>query len=527
MLGSRLVNLQNTVLMLLLTASSVLFAGSVEQDTQRGRHIFFEGEKITGKAFTANVGAAAIPVPASALPCVGCHGRDGKGRAEGGVKPSNISWPNLSRKYGGKAESGRHYKAYDESSFLKAVTEGIDSSGNKLDTSMPRFNISRQDARDLVAYLKVILDDYDPGVSDEEIVFGTLQPETALHEKTAAAMVDVMQAQMHEINQQGGIYGRKLSLKVVPYQDRQSFIGQANQLIAEDQVFALVNSFSGGVDQSLTDMAEQGRVPSIAPFTQFPTARGGQHNYTFYLHGGLDAQVAVMARQAAEKIQSADKIYVFYQQSGNFEASAKKAVSFLSDNKIQNAQLMAYDLNTGKKFSDYIDSASSSAPFILFLGASSDLVSLIDVKTQQKNKVPYLFLPGFFVSSHILKLPTAYAGQLEMAYITVPGNSDGKALSDFRHFMKRNKLEYNNLSARLFAYSAVRTLIEGVKRSGKRISRDKLVTEIENLYGFDAGLNKPVSYGSRRRTGLLGAYVVKLDAEQRRLSPTGNWVRLD
>ena len=52
MLGSRLVNLQNTVLMLLLTASSVLFAGSVEQDTQRGRHIFFEGEKITGKAFT-------------------------------------------------------------------------------------------------------------------------------------------------------------------------------------------------------------------------------------------------------------------------------------------------------------------------------------------------------------------------------------------------------------------------------------------------------------------------------------------
>ena len=97
----------------------------------------------------------------------------------------------------------------------------------------------------------------------------------------------------------------------------------------------------------------------------------------------------------------------------------------------------------------------------------------------------------------------------------------------FRQFMCRNQLEYNYINARLYAYSAAEILIEGAKRSGKRITRKKLVGAIEGLYSFDAGLNKPVSFSSQRRTGLLGAYVVKLDTKNKKLQATGTWVRID
>ena len=136
-------------------------------------------------------------------------------------------------------------------------------------------------------------------------------------------------------------------------------------------------------------------------------------------------------------------------------------------------------------------------------------------------------MPGFFVSSHILDLPAAYASQFEMAYFTVPEDEARSSLAEFRQFMKRHKLGYDHLTARLYAYSAARTIVEGIKRSGKRITRDKLVAALEELYSYDAGLNKPLSYGSRRRTGLSGAFVVKLDTAQRRLLPTGIWVKLD
>jgi len=514
-------------LALLLAISLPAHADTEAESSQRGRQIFFQGEKFSGESFTANVGAASIPVPATALPCAGCHGRDGKGRPEGGVRPSDITWFNLTKKYGGITSIGRRYESYDASSFLTAVTEGIDSAGNRLDTSMPRYNIARQDARDLVAYLKIIQDDFDPGISKDEIVFGTLQPVTQFQARAADAIVSVMQTRLDEINRQGGIYGRQLKLTVMPYEDRQSFIAQSSKLINGDKVFALVNAFSGGADDALVDMVEAAGMPSIAPYTQFPAEEDGMHLYTFYLHGGLDAQIAALARRASEIVQNANKAFVFYQQDGGFENNAKKALGFLKENKITHAQLIAYTSNTPKLLSDFIDLEVNPNPVILFLGSSSDLVKMLDNQPPGQ-KMPYLFIPGFFVSSHILKLTDEYARQLEMAYITVPdSNKEGQELLKFRQFMRRNNLDHDYLSARLFAYSATETLIEGVKRSGKRITRKKLVDAVEELYGFDAGLNRPISYGSQRRTGLMGAHVVKLDPEHKRLSPTGAWVRLD
>jgi len=512
---------------LLLALSLPAYADGEVESSQRGRHLFFQGEKSSAEPLTANVGATSIPVPATALPCAGCHGRDGKGRAEGGVRPSDISWFNLSKEYGGINSIGRRYEAYNEFSFLTAVTEGIDSAGNKLDSSMPRYNIARQDAQDLIAYLKVIQDDFDPGVSGDEIVFGSLQPTSQIQARAANAMVAVMQARLDEINHQGGIYGRQLKLKVMPYEDRQSFIAESSKLIGGDQVFALVNAFSGTADDALIDMVETAGIPSIGPYTQFPAAEDGSHLYTFYLHGGLDGQIAALARRASEKAPNASGAFVFYRQDGGFESSANKALGFFKANNIAQAQLVAYASNTSKQLADYIDLAANPNPVVLFLGSSRDLVKLLGRQSPGQN-LPHLFMPGFFVNSHILKLTDEYARQLEMAYITVPdSNKEGQELSKFRQFMHRNKLDQDYLNVRLFAYSATETLIEGVKRSGKRITRKKLVEAIEELYGFDAGLNRPISYGSQRRTGLLGAHLVKLDPGHKRLSTTGAWVRLD
>ena len=114
-----------------------------------------------------------------------------------------------------------------------------------------------------------------------------------------------------------------------------------------------------------------------------------------------------------------------------------------------------------------------------------------------------------------------------MTYFTVPGGNEGNGLTKFRQFMRRNELDHDFLSARLFAFGASETLIEGVKRSGKRITRKKFVDAIEAMYAFDAGLNRAISYGSQRRTGLRGAYVVNFDTQQKRLKSTGTWIRLD
>ncbi|MDH3536450.1 MAG: ABC transporter substrate-binding protein [Gammaproteobacteria bacterium] len=490
-----------------------------------GRQLFFEGRQDGRDPLTANVGAASVPVPATALPCAGCHGRDGQGRPEGGVRPSDITWFNLSREYGGVTAKGRRFQVYDEDRFLRAVSEGFDSSGNQLDSSMPRYNISRRDARDLIAYLKVIQDDFDPGVSDDAIVFATVQPTVSAQSRVGDAMVEVMRARFDEVNREGGVYGRQLRLEVLPFEDRQSFIGQASRVISGDAVFALVNVFSSTADLSLADMAEDAGIPSIAPYTQFPAAADGRHLYTFYLHGGLDAQIAALARRAAEQAGGA-AAYVLYRAAGAYAGIADNARARFEQAGFAGARAVPYAGDGSERLSNLVGPAADAEPVVLFLGPSGELAGLLG-KEALGQAPPRLYLPGFFVSADILGLPAIYARRLEMAYHTVLDSGEGGGLSEFRQFMSRHRLAYSHLNSRLYAYSAAEILIEGAKRAGKRLTRKKLVSAIEELYSFDAGLNRPVSFSSQRRTGLRGAYMVGLDLENKRLNPSGTWVGID
>src|SRR5690606_38910692 len=57
-----------------------------------GRLIYREGRSASGGAIQARVGAGQASIPASAVPCANCHGADGRGRPEGGVRPPDITW---------------------------------------------------------------------------------------------------------------------------------------------------------------------------------------------------------------------------------------------------------------------------------------------------------------------------------------------------------------------------------------------------------------------------------------------------
>ena len=64
---------------------------------QRGRQIYLRGVNAAGQDIVATMGnptvasgnTPAAEIPAAYLACVSCHGRDGAGKPEGGVRPSN------------------------------------------------------------------------------------------------------------------------------------------------------------------------------------------------------------------------------------------------------------------------------------------------------------------------------------------------------------------------------------------------------------------------------------------------------
>jgi hypothetical protein len=287
----------------LFVISTVLWsaatAGShLEEAEKRGKRIYLRGESASGRAITATLGGAdAVEVPAATLPCASCHSTDGKGKPEGGVIPSNITWSSLTKSYG-HTHNGRTHAAFDELSLERAIVEGVDPAGNNLSVAMPRYQMARADMRDLLAYLQRLEEDRDPGLSADTVMIATLLPKAGAMAETSAAIGEVLTAYFADLNQAGGIYRRRLALQIVSPE-------QAPQLLASESVFAIIGAMMAGQEEEIAALVEREEVPLLGPFTLYPRTLSPPERYTFYLFAGLAEQVQALEQFAARQFPPA------------------------------------------------------------------------------------------------------------------------------------------------------------------------------------------------------------------------------
>ena len=115
---------------------------------QRGRQLYEDGLSPRGDRVEAVLLSG--PTPGTALPCASCHGPDGAGRREGGIEAPDVRAGALAQ----LRQVGRRTRpAYTAATLRRAVTLGVDSGGQPLDSVMPRYRLSDADADDLVAWL--------------------------------------------------------------------------------------------------------------------------------------------------------------------------------------------------------------------------------------------------------------------------------------------------------------------------------------------------------------------------------------
>jgi hypothetical protein len=62
----------------------------------------------------------------------------------------------------------------------------------------------------------------------------------------------------------------------------------------------------------------------------------------------------------------------------------------------------------------------------------------------------------------------------------------------------------------------MKVFTEALKRAGRDLTREKLITALEQLYDFPTGLTPPITFHRNRRIGAAGAWVVEVDGGRAR-----------
>jgi len=517
-----------------------LASPAVAQDTilsaaeERGKYLYETGKSRSRRVITADMTRGEPPVPAEILPCKNCHGVSGRGAEDyTGVAPLNINWYAM-------VLSGRHehaqrsHAAFDEASIARSIVAGQDPDGNALDPAMPRYNIGAEDMADLIAYLKVMDSQADPGIMSNAVRLGTVLPLEGQHAGMGKAMRDVIEAYFNMVNAAGGVHGRKLELAVGSWgANDDPVIWAARDLVDRDPVLALVSGFMPQYDAEFEALADEKKIPLIGPYTALPPRKEDEHedgahaHYTFYALAGLNHQAEVLVETAdADHGAASTRIAIVYPRVATINELAQAAEARARALGFRSVEVSAYAYGQFNGGATVASLRASGVDVVVFLGSGQELVDFGGAAANAQ-WLPNIMAPGMLVERGVFELPVSLSGRVQLAYASLPTDYSEEGVAQFEQLHEDFGIDYSYSIAQISAYTAARIAVEALQQAGRNLSRNQLVLALESMDGYHPGLVPPVSFDSSKRIGSLGGHIVTADLVNGRFEEVTRWIELE
>jgi ABC-type branched-subunit amino acid transport system substrate-binding protein len=491
---------------------------------QRGRDIYFG----VGSGIKAVVGIPPIDAPSTLLGCVNCHGRDGKGKSDGQVVPSDITWDALTKPYGVTHASGRTHQPYTERLLVRAICMGLDPGGHALNTAMPRFQMSREDIAALTVYLKRLGRDGDAGIDDATIRLATIVPAAGPFVEASQAIRAVLAGYFDALNKQGGIYNRRLELSVATLDEHTADTrASVEKLIVDARPFAMVGGAITSAQTEIVEAAERRRIPFINPLATFPQGTGARNGHTFYLLSGAEQQARVLIDYAAERRHSrGGSMAIVYSE----RITPPPIVSAIEEHGVRagwNGMKVFNRDHADRDAQALVDELNQSHVTHLLLMADGPAIGELAAAIARTGSTQVLLIPGAMVTDEVLTVSAAFAGRLFLALPSLPSDQTPRGSAEYRALAEAYRLPNDHIASQIAALGSAKVLTHAFKLAGRALTREKVVAALESLYDFDTGLMPRVAFSANRRIGASGAYIVTVDPDGRRFKQVTGWMSVE
>jgi len=497
------------VVALVLSCAGRAAAGpaSIDAAGARGRAIYTTGASPGGSVPTAVV-AGGIDMPATTQPCSRCHGTDGRGRTEGGVRMPKVWWSHLTAPSGVQTYLGGVRPPYTDATVARAIREGLDSAGAPLDGLMPRYDMDDGDLGDLLAYLKAIETEQAPGVDATMLRIGTLLPASGPAGAQGRTIHELLMRYFRTVNEAGGIHGRRIEIVAAdPGATVESTLAAARDLATgPSPVFCILTPAAGAAAPQMLRLLADAEVPVLGALTFDPDVR--ERGSVFQVLPSFADQGRAAATWLSRRSSGATVALV----SEPTDGAAAMAGGFESAARSQALSVIA---RTWEPHASAADMArqlrDAGASSLVLLGGGGTATRILDAAGTLG------WEPEIMVSTVLLdgRLDTRGKALILIAPPFAPGaGHPGAAV--FQSLVRAPAATGPSLghgALEMAAFAAAELLADALKRMGREVRRSTLVDVLADARDVETGVSPPVSYGPNRRDGLRGALMIQLDVD--------------
>jgi ABC-type branched-subunit amino acid transport system substrate-binding protein len=364
------------------------------------------------------------------------------------------------------------------------------------------------------------------GISDVEIVLGMASPFSGANRELGRGMRAGVEAALAEVNAAGGVHGRKIRLVAVDdgYEPSRT-LPAMKQLVEHDRVFAVVGNVGTPTAAVSIPYCTKEHVIFFGALSGGDLLRKTPPDrYVFNFRPSYPQETAAAVRwlTGARRIAPA-RIAVFAQQDEFGESGWRGAAEELRARGVdpQRVLRVGYRRNTaevteaGATLSARAHDVDAVVMVATYQAAAQFIRKLRDAGLHQLttnvSAVDSDALAGELVGDG----PRYVEGVFVTQIVPLP-TSRAPAVARFQEDMARHGGGARPGFVALEGWVAAELLVEGMRRAGRDLETEKLVTALEGISDLDLGLGAPVAFGqgnhqaSRQVWGTL-------------LQPDGSW----
>lgn len=342
----------------------------------------------------------------------------------------------------------------------------------------------------------------ETGVTDSAITIGMSAPFSGPNGAYGIDMRQTIQAYFDQINKSGGISGRKLDLVALDdgYETERT-VANTKTLLKEKNAFALLAYYgSSPTTEAMNTVFGPGKVPLIGTISGASTLReplnsNGNGRYMFNVRASYADETEAIVNQLVSL--GLKNIAVFYQNDGFGKSGLDGVTAALAKHKMAPSATATVERNSidVQKAAEAIGKANPQAVVMVTLYKPT-AAFVKEMKRTNQNPM-FMTLSPVGTEQLVQELGASARGIGISQVVPYPWNDVTPVVRDYQKLAsKPGSYSYYGLEGYLMA----KTLVEGLKRAGKDLTRDKLVSSLESMSNVDFGGYR-VNYSPNSRQG--------------------------
>ncbi|HYS74935.1 MAG TPA: ABC transporter substrate-binding protein [Burkholderiales bacterium] len=325
----------------------------------------------------------------------------------------------------------------------------------------------------------------EPGVTKGAILIGQSAPLSGVNAPLGVEQRDGALAYFEFINKQGGVHGRKIVLKTIDdgYVPART-AANVKKLIEEDRVFALFFLRGTSHVAEAVKVFVPAKVPLFSCSCGALSLREPLNPYLFHTRASFqDETDRIIEYLAATGVK---RIAIFYQTDGfgkEGQLASERAAKRIGTDIIAQGGVEPNSVDVAKAVAVI---AKAEPQAVIMYTLFKPAVEFVRQMKKAGANPTFIALSPVGTNGLVKELGPDSRGIVVSQTVPYPWSPITPVVKEYLNILKENPQTPVGFST-MEAYLAAKVLVEGLRRAGKDLTRDKLIRMMESMKSYDAG----------------------------------------